>query len=230
VKQTALIIPAAGTGSRMNRDLPKPYIEIAGKSILWHTLKCFGNIEAISEVVLAVSDEYEEKARQIASELFPAKNVFVVRGGNERQDSIRNALKTLDDSIELVIIHDAVRPFVSRNIIETCMQKAVEVGASIVAVPAKDTIKKVDDSGMIDCTPERKELWQAQTPQVFLKEIIIKAYRHAAETGYTGTDDASLVEKAGDRVTVVEGDRENFKITYPVDMKLAELLIEKGMQ
>ena len=227
MKQAALIIPAAGTGSRMNRDLPKPFIEIAGKSILWHTLKCFVNVENISEVVLAVSDEYHDRAKQIASELFPAENVFVVSGGTERQDSIKNALLKLDETIKLVIIHDAVRPFIKCDIIETCMEKALEKGASIVAVPAKDTIKKVDQTGLIDSTPERNQLWQAQTPQVFLKDIIMKAYRHAEEIGYTGTDDSSLVEKAGCEVFVVKGDRENFKITYPVDMKLAELLIGK---
>ncbi len=225
--KTALIIPAAGSGSRLNRDIPKPYIRLAGKPILEHTVRRFLSLESLAEVVVATSREYLEEAGGILKGIASSSLSFtVVEGGRERQHSIYNALQEIDES-EIVIVHDAVRPFVNASQIEACCRTAEEVGGAVLGVPAKDTIKKVDDGLIIKDTPSRRYLWQAQTPQVFRKEILVEAYRQAMEVGFVGTDDASLVERIGRKVKMVEGDRSNFKITYPLDLKLAGQLLEE---
>jgi 2-C-methyl-D-erythritol 4-phosphate cytidylyltransferase len=132
--------------------------------------------------------------------------------------------------VDLAIIHDAVRPFIKLNHIEDCCNSASQMGAAIAGIPVKNTIKEVDDEYFIRQTPDRKVLWQAQTPQVFKKQLILQAYQKAAEENFIGTDDASLVERLGQKVKIIEGDQSNFKITYPMDLKLARLLIEEGLE
>ena len=129
--------------------------------------------------------------------------------------------------IELVAVHDAVRPFVSVENILQCISVAEQVGGAVLGVPAKDTIKKVNSEGVIVETPKRAQLWQAQTPQIFQKALLGKAYDIAIKEGFFGTDDSSLVEHIGGKVKMVEGDRSNLKITYPIDLKIAELLIQE---
>ncbi|MGK7369317.1 MAG: 2-C-methyl-D-erythritol 4-phosphate cytidylyltransferase [Candidatus Halalkalibacterium sp. M3_1C_030] len=224
--KATLIIPAAGSGSRLNRETPKPYLEINGKTILEHTLLRFLGLENLSQVIVATSLRYITKAEQILGEVLDDGIAFrVIEGGVERQHSIFNTLKYADEN-SLVIVHDAVRPFVELEHIESCCEAAMETGASVLGVPAKDTIKKLDDDNLIVDTPSRKYLWQAQTPQVFKKEILQEAYQKAFEQNFIGTDDASLVERLGYPVKMVEGDRSNFKITYPLDLKLAKLLLD----
>lgn len=224
--KATLIIPAAGSGSRLNRETPKPYLEINGKTILEHTLLRFLGLENLSQVIVATSLRYITKAEQILGEVLDDRIAFrVIEGGVERQHSIFNTLKYADEN-SLVIVHDAVRPFVELEHIESCCEAAMETGASVLGVPAKDTIKKLDDDNLIVDTPSRKYLWQAQTPQVFKKEILQEAYQKAFEQNFIGTDDASLVERLGYPVKMVEGDRSNFKITYPLDLKLAKLLLD----
>lgn len=227
--QFALIIPAAGSGIRLGKETPKPYLEIAGKTVLEHTLSRFLYIERIEEIVIPTSDAYTDLTYNILNRVFPDKHVKVVPGGKERQDSIRNALAEISSDIRLVAVHDAVRPFVDPQTIVACFNKAAETGAAIVAVPAKDTIKVAGPQYFVVNTPERKNLWQAQTPQIFEKNLLLNAYDAALENSFTGTDDASLVEKAGGKVALVEGTRENFKITWPLDLQLAELLLSKKL-
>ncbi len=226
----AVILPAAGSGTRMGTRTPKPFIELEGATILEHTLRNFARLSRLSEIVVATSGEWMEKVEEILS-LFRKDGLRakVVEGGSERQFSIYNALKSVSKDIELVAVHDAVRPFISSELIEACCEKAQSFGASIIAVPAKDTIKRVDETGLIQGTPDRKFLWQAQTPQVFKKEILTEAYKAALESGFVGTDDASLVEQLGYEVGVVEGDRRNLKITYPIDLKIAELILKEDI-
>ncbi len=152
-------------------------------------------------------------------------HIRIIEGGAERQHSIFNTLDYVDHN-NLVIVHDAVRPFVKTEHIKSCCEAALETGASVLGVPAKDTIKQIDDGRVITDTPSRKYLWQAQTPQVFKKEILQEAYQKAFEDNFIGTDDASLVERLNYPVKMVEGDRSNFKITYPLDLKLAKLLLD----
>ncbi len=222
----ALIIPAAGSGERLNREIPKPYIEVAGKTILEHTLARFISIKELREVVIATSEEYLDTARSICQRVVHGEiSNTCVAGGAERQNSIFNALQKIG-TVDLVAVHDAVRPFVDKKNILHCMQVAEEDGGAVMGVPAKDTIKKVDRNRVITETPDRKFLWQTQTPQIFRKEILVAAHKKAEEENFLGTDDSSLVEHLGHKVKMVRGDYTNFKITYPIDLKLAEMLLE----
>lgn len=223
----SLIIPAAGSGTRMQSDIPKPYLKLGEKLILQHTLECFQSIEALRQVIVVTSPGYITQTEKILSELFPNTPTSVVQGGNERRDSINNALGQVSESSELVAVHDAVRPFVDSSVIENCLQKAAEVGGAIVAVPVKDTIKKVKEDLMVAKTPDRDHLWQAQTPQIFRRKLLIDAYQKLSSENTMVTDDASLIELSGGKVAIVEGSRENFKLTYPLDMAVAEMLINR---
>ncbi|MDZ7716029.1 MAG: 2-C-methyl-D-erythritol 4-phosphate cytidylyltransferase [Balneolaceae bacterium] len=224
----ALIIPAAGSGSRLNTETPKPFIEIAGKTILEHTLSKFFILERLSKIIVATSSGYLEKVEELISDDIPqGKTLKVIEGGSERQHSIYNALQHIGNC-EYVIVHDAVRPFVKEEHIEQCCNTASEMGASVLGVKAKDTIKRTSENDLIEETPSRSNLWQAQTPQTFKSSILVEAYEAARKDNFVGTDDASLVERLGYPVKMVEGDRMNFKITYPLDLKLARQLFEEN--
>lgn len=223
----ALIIPAAGTGERLDEEVPKPFIEVAGKTILEHTIARFMELPDVKQVIVATSKAYVATASSILKQAVP-ETVYTlcVEGGTERQHSIFNALQQVVD-VELIAVHDAVRPFIVPEIISRCIKAAAEKGGAVVGVKAKDTIKAVDGKRFIIDTPEREYLWQAQTPQIFKKNVLLQAYTKALEEGFLGTDDASLVERLGHPVVMVEGERDNFKITYPIDLKLATLLLEE---
>lgn len=211
----------------MQRETPKPYLELSGKTILEHTLRCFLPLDGLKQVLIATSEEYEKKAEDIIDHILPDDiEAHCLVGGKERQDSIYNALVEVSE-VDLVIVHDAVRPFVKIEHIKKCCEVATEKDGAVLGVPAKDTIKRINEQKMIVETPSRKFLWQTQTPQVFRKNLILEAYQQARKENFTGTDDASLVERLDKKVQMVEGDRSNFKITYPLDLKLAQLLIEK---
>jgi 2-C-methyl-D-erythritol 4-phosphate cytidylyltransferase len=223
----ALILPAAGTGSRLNESVPKPYIEIEGQTVLERTIRQFHKTGLLQQLIIPTSSLYIDRAREIVGFAFPDLTTTVIEGGSERQFSIWNAIEQLSSALPLVAIHDAVRPFVSPESILKCADKAIETGAAILAVPAKDTIKRIETKELtILETPDRLTLWQAQTPQFFSQVVLRKAYQKAIEDGFLGTDDASLVEYIGHSVSIVEGERENFKITYPVDLTLAKVLLE----
>lgn len=227
MKNITLIVPAAGSGQRMQTEVPKPFLQLAGKTILEHTISCFYGLPGLSQIIIPASKAYVSRIREILEPQFPeAVALHVIEGGAERQLSIQKALQ-ITEGAELVVIHDAVRPFVKKSDIQNCCEVAADQGGAVLGVPVKDTIKKVDDRFIIDQTPERKTLWQAQTPQVFKAEIILEAYRQARVDHFIGTDDASLVERLGQTVAMVRGDYQNIKITYPLDLKLAQLLLEE---
>ncbi len=211
----------------MQKEIPKPYLQISGRTILEHTIRRFLPLEGLRQIIIATSEEYLDTAEEILDGFVPEEISFqCLAGGQERQHSIYNALDKTSDT-DLTLIHDAVRPFVKLNHIEVCCRTASEVGAAVLGVPAKDTIKRIDEEQLIMETPDRKSLWQAQTPQVFRTELIIEAYDKALQDDFIGTDDASLVERLNQKVRIVRGEQSNFKITYPLDLELAELLIRK---
>ncbi|WP_445666550.1 2-C-methyl-D-erythritol 4-phosphate cytidylyltransferase [Fodinibius sp. AD559] len=223
----ALIIPAAGAGSRMQKNTPKPFLQLGNRTILEQTIRRFLPLDGLQQVLVATSSSFLGKAENILEEVLPPqiKGSSLV-GGETRQESIYNALQDIAGS-DLVIVHDAVRPFVKLHHIQHCCETAEQYGGAVLGVPAKDTIKRIDDQQEIKETPSRKFLWQTQTPQVFQKDLLLRAYKQAIEDDFVGTDDASLVERLGETVKMVKGDRSNFKITYPLDLELAELLINK---
>lgn len=227
MSSVALIIPAAGSGSRMKQSTPKPFIRIGGLTILEHTLRCFAGLHHLHQVIVASSPEYISEVSAILKKAMPSGiKTKCVEGGAERQESILRALPYVDE-VDLIAVHDAVRPFVHQNQIETCCKIAFEHGGAVLGIPAKDTIKKVDSNRIIRETPDRKKLWLAQTPQVFRKNILLRAYKKAQDDQFTGTDDASLVERLNVNTKMVTGEYTNIKITYPLDLKIARLLINQ---
>lgn len=228
-QQLALIIPAAGAGERIGGETPKPYLKISQKTILEHTLVQFKDVSGLGEVIVATSKEYIGLTGDLLKSIFPEIRTVVVEGGKERQDSIRNALKMISGKTGLIAVHDAVRPFVDPDDIERCIEKASRWGGAVLAVPARDTIKIAGDNQEIIKTPDRNSIWHAQTPQVFWAALLREAYDNAELYKLTSSDDSSLVEQVGGKVVLVEGSSKNFKITFPIDLKIAGLLYKEGL-
>lgn len=209
----------------MGSDVPKAFIEISGKTILQRSIECFLNIDGMMQIIIPAPKNYISTCKRICSELENRSvSLEVIEGGSERQYSIWNGIKVLNSDIELVAVHDAARPFVKEEFIANCFKIADEFGGAVLGVPVKDTIKEVKRDLEIRSTPKRSSLWQAQTPQVFKKDLIVEAYESALKQDFLGTDDASLVERIGGKVKMVMGEAENLKITYPLDLKMAELI------
>lgn len=221
------IIVAAGKGIRMNAAVRKQYQRVAGFPIVVHTLKAFDSCQMIDEMFLVIPKEDLEFCRdQIVSPANLKKKIYLVAGGPKRQDSVYNGLKAIDADYCIVVIHDGVRPFITHDQLEACINGAKKHGACILGIPAYDTLKRVSSTGTIVNTLERDAIWLAQTPQAFQYDLITKAHEVARQQNFTGTDDASLIEKLGIEVKILIGSRENVKITNPEDLKLARILFE----
>ncbi|MBJ6361006.1 2-C-methyl-D-erythritol 4-phosphate cytidylyltransferase [Paenibacillus sp. GCM10012307] len=215
------VIVAAGKGTRMGTIQSKQYLPLCGKPVLVHTLEKFEQIEEVAEVVLVVGEQDVGLCRSYVTDYKLTKVKAVVAGGAERQDSVYRGLQELDS--RWVMIHDGVRPLVSREAVTRCCQAAYRHGAAVLAVPVKDTIKQVNDQGVITGTPDRQSLWSIQTPQAFQRAQIVDALERAAADGFLGTDDAMAVERIGVQVAVAHGEYTNIKITTPEDLPMAEL-------
>ncbi|MBT2292430.1 2-C-methyl-D-erythritol 4-phosphate cytidylyltransferase [Paenibacillus albidus] len=215
-----VVMVAAGRGTRMGTAESKQYLLLKGKPIIVHTLEVFQQHKLISEIVLVTGEQDMERCREWIDTYKLDKVTGVVCGGAERQHSVYNGLRQLNST--WVMVHDGVRPFVQPSEIEACYERARQVGASVLAVPVKDTIKQVDSDGKVLSTPDRRSLWAIQTPQTFRASELRLAYEAAERDGFLGTDDASLAERAGIAVSVVEGSYRNIKITTPEDLDFAE--------
>lgn len=209
----------------MKSEIPKPFISLKGKPVLEYTLSCFTGIPEVEQIIIPVSEDFLGKAENLVGNHRNSVEILCIEGGRERQFSIMNAIKYLSNT-DLVSVHDAVRPFVSRDAILKSFEAAGQYGASVVGIKARDTIKKSDSDGIVQETLDRSYIWQCQTPQTFQKELFISAYMKAREQGFLGTDDASVIEHFGGRVHMVEGNLQNIKLTYPFDLLLAEFIIE----
>lgn len=236
-KHTIAVILAAGQGKRMNSAVPKQYLLLQEKPILYYTIKTFEE-SFIDEIVLVVGEGEETFCRENFVEKYDFKKVSaIVTGGKERYHSVYAALSVIEKTHKedsYVFIHDGARPFVGADVLERTYDKVVENGACIVGVPVKDTIKVVAKDGCVLDTPNRSSLWAIQTPQVFEFVQIKNAYDKMMEQEKTGllhltiTDDAMVMETFGDiSVCVVEGSYENIKITTPDDMIVAERILRK---
>ena len=215
-----VVIVAAGRGTRMGTVESKQYLLLQGKPIIVHTLEVFQQHELISEIVLVTGKEDIERCREWIQLYKLDKVKAIVPGGSERQHSVHKGLLKL--TAQWVMVHDGVRPFVQPNEIEACYERAKQIGASVLAVPVKDTIKQVDNEGKVLSTPDRRSLWAIQTPQTFRLSELLDAYAAAERVGFLGTDDSSLAERAGIPVSVEEGSYRNIKITTPDDLDFAE--------
>lgn len=230
--KVSVIIPAAGLGTRMGRTSPekagisrKQFMLLNNSPILIHTIRKFLSSPSVAEIVVALrEDDMEWAAELFTSEALPS-TVRVVAGGETRQQSVENALATLASDIDLVAVHDAVRPFVERRVIEQVIQEAAETGAAIVGVVPIDTVKQVHRN-KVRATLPRERLILTQTPQVFRLDLLRKAFGKAREDLFVGTDESSLVERLEQvEVSVVLGTDRNIKITKPGDMDLARLYL-----
>jgi len=229
-----VILPAAGLGTRMSAGqssalAPKQFLELGGVPILIHTLRAFAAVPQIAEIYVAVrANEVERLSAQVREHGFAGK-VRMVEGGDHRQESVANALNAIDCSPDdIVLVHDAVRPLIDAATIERTIRAVEKHDAAIVGLPAVDTIKQVErtaDGAIITSTIPREYIVQAQTPQGFRCGLLKRAFAEAAADEFIGTDEASLVERAGAQVTVVQGSAANFKITQPGDLELAEFYL-----
>jgi 2-C-methyl-D-erythritol 4-phosphate cytidylyltransferase len=220
-----VIIPAAGQGKRMGAGKNKQFLQIGNKPLIIQTLQVFAQDEWCKKIILVGNELELDNMHSLVEQFGLIKPIIIIAGGKERQQSVYHGIKTLEDNNQIILIHDGARPFISREIIHEVVEKANETGAAIVAVPVKDTIKKVDYQEVVE-TLERSGLWAVQTPQAFRLSIVRNAHQRAEEDGFLGTDDASLVEKYGLTVCVVHGSYFNIKITTPEDLILAEAIIK----
>ncbi|MGI6010817.1 MAG: 2-C-methyl-D-erythritol 4-phosphate cytidylyltransferase [Ruminococcus sp.] len=227
-KCTAIVL-AAGKGKRMGTRVQKQYLEVCGKPVLYYTLKCFQESPVIDEVILVTGKEEIEYCREkIVKNYHFTKVSGIVAGGDQRYDSVYEGLK-ICQNCNYVFIHDGARPFVDEEILEEALAAVREYGACVAAVPSKDTVKIVNDDGIISDTPDRNKVWIVQTPQVFSYELIRGAYDKMMKLPHSHvTDDAMVVEWMEKRpVKVTKGSYYNIKITTPEDMQLAEIFVRQ---
>ena len=220
-----VVIVAAGTGSRMNMGINKQFIKLEGKEIIAYTIEKFYNNSNIEDIVVVVKEDESEFFKKEILDKYNFKNVKIAYGGKERQDSVYNGLKLLDEKCDVVLIHDGARPFVSDKIIDKSIEEAKEHKAIVVGVPVKDTIKVIDNDKNIVDTPNRSVLWAVQTPQTFDYNILIDAYKDAFKNKFYGTDDAMLVERIGYKVKMLEGSYNNIKITTQEDLNIGSQIV-----
>jgi 2-C-methyl-D-erythritol 4-phosphate cytidylyltransferase len=221
-----VILPAAGQGKRMGAGKNKLFIELKGIPVFIHTLKVFDQDHHCKEIIVSVHPDDKEEFIYFINKYQLQKPITFVSGGAERQHSVNNGLIGLSGE-GIVLIHDAARPFIKANHVSKLIESAMRTGASVLAVPVKDTIKKVSN-GMVVETVERSSLWAIQTPQAFRISLLQEAHQMALSKGYLGTDDASLVEYMGGKVAIVEGDYHNIKLTTPEDIQFANAILSES--
>jgi 2-C-methyl-D-erythritol 4-phosphate cytidylyltransferase len=227
-ERIAVIIPAAGSGERMAASETKPFLLLGDKPLLVHTLQKFQDCSEVDDLVLVVRAADIKRAEALVVEYHLGKVVDVVEGGERRQDSVYRGLKRLEGrGVAFVLVHDAVRPFLSAAKIHEIIGVAKRHCAAVLAVQPKDTIKLSNGTSSVRMTLERTKLWAVQTPQCFAIDLLMKAYERALKDEFVGTDDASLVERLGVGVSIVEGSYDNIKITTQADLDLAELILRR---
>ena len=222
-KKTAAIIVAGGSGSRMGTDVPKQFIKINGKEIILHTLSVFEKCDFIDKIIVVCHSDYLDFCKGLFSEV--KKDITVVAGGNTRQQSVFMGLKEAFDC-EYVFVHDAVRCLIEENHIKMLYNELLKGNSCTLAVRVKDTIKIADENNIVTNTPDRNSLWQIQTPQAFLVGELLSAHEYAVKTSFEGTDDCSVMEHYGKKITLVEGSYKNIKITTPSDIEIAKVFMK----
>jgi len=227
---TSAVIVAAGRGTRMQYkpNISKQHIDILGKSVVLRAIEKFIESESVDEIIIVIIKEEEEYFKKhVLSEISTDKAVKLVYGGSERFESSYNGIMATSEKADIVLVHDGVRPFVRVKEIDAVVKKAKEEGAAVLAVKSKDTIK-IAPNNIIEDTPDRENVYMIQTPQGFGRELLIASYKNlrSLECGFMPTDDASVVEKYGQKVHLVEGSYENLKITTVSDVVIAEAILQ----
>jgi 2-C-methyl-D-erythritol 4-phosphate cytidylyltransferase len=220
VTNVAVVIPAGGVGTRFGGRLPKQFVRLGRVPIVTATISCFVRHPGVAAIVVAAPAAHVERTRRTLSTPGRRVPLTVVSGGPTRQDSVWLAMQAVPDGVEIIVVHDAVRPLITRRLVEEVVGAAAESGAAICALPVAETVKLVRD-GLVEKTLDRSGLWSVQTPQAFRADLLREAHEKARRDGVVGTDDAMLVERLGHPVRVVRGLVENVKITTPDDLRRA---------
>jgi len=230
------IVPAAGLGTRMGADQPKQFLELDGMPLIIFTLRRLAGCASISEFLIATRTDDVVSLQDKVARAGLGRPARVIHGGDTRQQSVANALAQVDPATEIVLVHDAVRPFVTVEQIDRVIAEARARGAAILGIPAIDTVKEVkraslpEDVALISATIPRERIVLAQTPQAFSYALLRDAFRKAEQDGVTASDEAALVERMGHDVFVVLGSERNLKITRPADMELARFYLAQERQ
>lgn len=226
--RAAAIIPAAGRGERMGAATPKALTPLLGTPILAWTLEAIFDSGAFSEILVAIPPDKKDSFDRALKESGRAGAlVRFVTGGATRQESVSNCLAEVSPECDIVAVHDAARPLLTKEVALAVLNRARETGAAIAAVPAKDTVKLCSEDGIVTETPDRSRVWLVQTPQCFSRELLVSAHEKARAEGFVlATDDAALVERAGAPVSVVMGSYENIKVTTPEDILVCEQILK----
>jgi 2-C-methyl-D-erythritol 4-phosphate cytidylyltransferase len=229
--KTAAIIPAAGLGTRMRSPHPKQFLTLEGVPIIVHTLRKFAQCKKVDTIFVAIRESDKPRLEELLAQEGLDSLVRLVGGGTYRQDSVYNGFSAADSDTDVVVVHDAVRPFVDVELISAVIEEAYLHGGAILAVPCVDTVKQVEKN-RVTATLPREKIVLVQTPQAFRYAILKEAFEKARADNFFGTDEASLVERLGHDVMVVRGSERNLKITKPSDIPLAELLfqLDKNLQ
>ena len=225
------IIVAAGEGVRMKGNMRKQYLDLSGRPVLAYSIMAFDSCSLVEEIFIVVpKGDIEYCQNKILSLLDLKKCIKLVHGGAKRQESVYNGLKAINKkNTETVVIHDGVRPFINREDLKECILGSKKYGACILATAAIDTLKRVGALDIITTTLPRENIWLAQTPQTFQYDLILEAHETARRYGYVGTDDASLVERLGGNVKIINGSRFNIKITKKEDLDIAKAMLNEGL-
>jgi len=236
MSRIAAILPAAGLGTRMGAETPKQFLELDGVPIVILSLRGIASCELVTDIIVATrGDDVSRLEERLRGEKFK-QSMRVVRGGDSRQDSVAQALQLVSDDTEIVLVHDAVRPFVKREQIARVIEEARKCRAAILGIPAMDTVKEVkraslpEDVALITATIPRERIVLAQTPQAFSAKLLKEAFARAQADGVNASDEAGLVERLGYDVHVVLGSERNMKITKPADMELARFYLDRERQ
>lgn len=226
MSKVAVIIPAAGKSERFGGGESKTLAKVEGRPVFLHTIERFINRDDVIQTILVVAGKELEQVRTKYGPNLGFMGVKLVEGGDERADSVAAGLECVKEEADLVAIHDAARPCVTAEMIDAVFAEAARSGAAILAAPITGTIKRVSGAGVIDATVSREGLYEAQTPQVFRRQLIIDAYAKRPTEGETVTDDAQLVERTGYPVAVARSDATNIKITTKADVTLANAILK----
>ncbi|MBI3586786.1 MAG: 2-C-methyl-D-erythritol 4-phosphate cytidylyltransferase [Ignavibacteriales bacterium] len=223
-----VIVPAAGSGTRLGGSVKKQFLLLKDKPILVHTLQRFEHCPDVDEIALAVPEQSIAEIETVLSHYHLHKVSKVTVGGEKRQDSVYNVLKKIPAKLsDIVLVHDGVRPFVEPKRISHLIKVCKEYSAAVLAVQPKDTIRRSTGGGFFDQTLDRNALWLVQTPQAFRAELLLKAYEKAKKEKFYSTDEAALVERMGVKVKIVEGSYDNIKITTQEDIELGKLILDR---
>lgn len=220
------IVLGAGSGTRMKMEKSKLLLEIMGKTVIERSVNAFLEISDVDDVIVTVREDDVEAFSNVLTD----ERVTFVIGGKTRQESVKNAIETIDGDIDYVLIHDGARPFIRTEDIENTLIAARDYDSAAVGVPVKDTIKVIDDDNVVIGTPDRSKLFAVQTPQIFKFDLYKEALEKAENDGKDFTDDCQLIEYAGGKVKMVVGSYDNIKITTPDDIALAENILLKRVR